>query len=87
MSRADIRASTRVDFLDNIRYLMIVFVVIVQTALLQWTGGLVPVKFAVVFLLALALSFAINRWVIMRYHRGFEVGLLLLFVFCLAFRP
>ena len=63
------------------------FVVIVQTALLQWTGGLVLVKFAVVFLLSLALSFAISRWVIMRYHRGFEVGLLLLFVFCLAFRP
>jgi len=54
---------------------------------LQWTGGLVLVKFAVVFLLALVLSFAISRWVIMRYHRGFEVGLLLLFVFCLAFRP
>jgi Acyltransferase family len=63
------------------------FVVIVQTALLQWTGGLVLAKFAVVFLLSLALSFAISRWVIMRYHRGFEVGLLLLFVFCLAFRP
>ena len=28
MSRTDIRASTRVDFLDNIRYLMIVFVVV-----------------------------------------------------------
>jgi glucan biosynthesis protein C len=63
------------------------FVVIVQTALLQWTGGPVPVKFVIVFLAAIALSFAISRWVIMRYHRGFEVALLLLFVLCLAIRP
>ncbi len=63
------------------------FVVIVQTALLQWTDGFVLAKVAIVFLSALALSFAISRWVIMRYHRGFEVALLLLFVFCLVFRP
>ncbi len=63
------------------------FVVIIQNALLAWTGGPVLIKFAVVFLAALALSFAISRWVIMRYHRGFEVALLLLFVLCLAIRP
>lgn len=63
------------------------FVVIVQTALLQWTGGLVLAKVAIVFLAALALSFVISRWVIMRYHRGFEVALLLLFVLCLVVRP
>jgi len=63
------------------------FAVIIQGSLLGWIGGPVLAKFAIVFLAALALSFAISKWVIMRYHRGFEVGLLLLFVFCLAFRP
>ncbi len=62
------------------------FVVIFQDTLLTWTGGPVLAKCVVVFLAALALSFAISRWVIMRYHRGFEVALLLLFVLCLAIR-
>lgn len=62
------------------------FVVIVQTGLMEWTGGPALAKFAIVLPVSLALSFAVNRW-LGRYHRAFGVILLLLFVFCLVFRP
>ena len=44
------------------------FVVIVQDTLLGWTGPALA-KFAIVFLVALAASFVISRWVIGRYPR------------------
>lgn len=63
------------------------FVVIVQTSLMEiWTGGSPLAKFAIVFPLSLALSFAVNRW-LGRYRRALAVALLLLFVICLALRP
>jgi hypothetical protein len=62
-------------------------VIAMQAALLDWTGGPVLVKVAIVLLAALALSFAISRWVIGRFPRAFAVALLALFVFCLAVRP
>jgi peptidoglycan/LPS O-acetylase OafA/YrhL len=63
------------------------FVVILQESLLAWTGGPVLIKVAIVFLAALALSFAISRWVIGRYPRAFAAALLGLFVLCLVVRP
>jgi hypothetical protein len=63
------------------------FVIILQESLLAWAGGPVVIKFAIVFLAALALSFAISRWVLGRYPRAFAAALLGLFVFCLIVRP
>ena len=63
------------------------FIVAVQAGLLKWAGGPVLVKVAVVFILTLALSFAISRWVLARHSRAFAMVLLALFVFCLAVRP
>ena len=57
-----------------------------QMALLNWTGSPV-LKFAIVLLAALALSFALSRWVIGRWPRAVVVVLLALFLFCLAVRP
>ena len=69
-------------------YLVHIFIVIaLQSALLEWTGGLVPIKIAIVFLIALALSFGISRWVLARHARAFALVILGLFVFCLVFRP
>jgi len=45
-------------------YLVHFFIVVgLQTALLSWIGGPVPVKIAIIFLGALILSFALSRWV------------------------
>ena len=63
------------------------FVVGIQEALLKWTGGPVLVKVSIVFVAALALSFAISRWVLARHSRAFALVILALFVFCLAVRP
>lgn len=69
-------------------YLVHIFIVIaLQSALLEWTGGLVPIKIAIVFLIALALSFGISRWILARHARVFAIFILGLFVFCLVFRP
>jgi hypothetical protein len=69
-------------------YLVHIFIVIaLQSALLEWMGGLVPIKIAIVFLIALALSFGISRWVLARHARAFALVILGLFVFCLVFRP
>ena len=90
-------ASARAAFMDNIRYLMVVLVVVylvhffivvaLQAALLRWIGGIVPVKIAIVFVAALTLSFAFSRWVLARHSRAFAIAILALFVFCLAARP
>ncbi len=69
-------------------YLVHVFIVIaLQAALLGWTGGPVPIKIAIVFLAAFALSFAISRWILARHSRAFAMVILGLFVFCLVARP
>jgi glucan biosynthesis protein C len=69
-------------------YLVHIFIVIaLQEALLGWTGGLVPIKIAIVFLTALALSFGISRWILARHSRAFAMFILGLFVVCLFFRP
>ncbi len=60
------------------------FIVVIQGELMAWTSGSPEAKFAIVFLAALALSFAISRWVIGRFPRAFCVALLALFVLCLA---
>lgn len=62
-------------------------VVAAQMALAAWVGGPAPVKAAIVLLAALPLSYAISRWVIARWPRGFAVAILALFVFCLVARP
>lgn len=63
------------------------FVVAIQTALLDWAGGPVPAKVAIVFMAALGLSYAISRWVLARHSRAFVMIILALFIFCLAVRP
>ena len=62
-------------------------VVVLQTALLQWTSGPVLLKIAVVFLSALSISYAFSRWVLARHARAFTIVVLALFVFCLVVRP
>jgi glucan biosynthesis protein C len=71
----------------NIYLLHFFIVVILQTALLEWAGGPVFIKIAIVFLAALSLSYAISRWILMRHSRAFVIVILALFVFCLVFRP
>ena len=63
------------------------FVVAIQAALLNWAGGPVLAKAAIVFVAALALSFATSRWVLAHHSRAFAVAILALFVVCLAIRP
>jgi glucans biosynthesis protein C len=62
-------------------------VVAIQAALLIWVGGPVLIKVAMVSAGALALSFAISRWVLARHSCAFALIILSLFVFCLAVRP
>jgi peptidoglycan/LPS O-acetylase OafA/YrhL len=69
-------------------YLVHFFIVVaLQMALLGWVGGPALIKIAIVFLAALALSFAISRWILARHARAFALVLLGLFVFCLFVRP
>ena len=69
-------------------YLVHFFIVVaLQAALLRWISGAVPVKITIVFLAALALSFAFCRWVLERHSRAFVIAVLALFVFCLIARP
>jgi glucan biosynthesis protein C len=69
-------------------YLVHFFIVVaMQAALLRWIGGPVPVKVAIVFLVALTLSFAFTRWVLARHSRMFVIAIMALFVFCLVARP
>jgi len=63
------------------------FIVAIQAALLKWAGSPVPAKVAIVFVVALGLSYAISRWVLASHSRAFVVIILALFVFCLAVRP
>lgn len=62
------------------------FVVAIQEHLVGWTGSPL-LKFAIVLLAALPLSFAVSRWLLGRWPRGFAVAIMALFVFCLAVRP
>lgn len=69
-------------------YLVHYFIVIaLQMVLLGWIGGPTLIKIAIVFLVALALSFAISRWILARHARAFAMVILGLFVFCLVVRP
>jgi glucan biosynthesis protein C len=69
-------------------YLVHFFIVLaLQAVLLKWIGGPVPVKIAIVFLVALTLSFAFTRWVLGRHSRAFVITIMALFVFCLIARP
>jgi glucans biosynthesis protein C len=63
------------------------FIVGIQAALLNWSGGPVLFKVTLVFVIGLGLSYAISWWVLARHSRAFVVFFLALFVFCLAFRP
>lgn len=71
----------------NIYLAHFLVVVALQAALLTWTGGPVPVKIAIVFLVALTLSFALSRWVLAHHARAFALAVVALFVFCLVVRP
>jgi glucan biosynthesis protein C len=62
------------------------FVVILQDGLLELSSPVLA-KFAIVLLVAFALSFAVSRWVIGRYPRGTATVLVALLIFCLAVRP
>jgi hypothetical protein len=63
------------------------FAVAIQAVLLTWAGGPVLTKVAIVSAGALALSFAISRWVLACHSRAFALAILALFVLCLAIRP
>jgi hypothetical protein len=63
------------------------FAVAIQAAMLTWVGGPVLTKVAIVSAGALALSFAISRWVLAHHSRAFALAILALFVLCLAIRP
>jgi hypothetical protein len=62
------------------------FVIVLQEMLLAWSGGSAALKAATVFVVALALSYAVSRWVIGRYPFVFATGLILLYAVSLAFR-
>ena len=62
------------------------FVVMIQGALLQWSGSSLT-KASIVFLVVLGVSFAISRWAIGRHGRATAAVIIALFVFCLVFRP
>ncbi len=69
-------------------YLVHLFVVVaLQMALLGWEGGPALGKLAIVGAAGLVVSYALSRWVLARHSRIVVVGLLALFVFCLAVRP
>ncbi len=62
-------------------------VVALQEALVEWVGGPVAAKAAIVFVASLGLSVAISRWILARHSRAFAVAILALFAFCLVVRP
>ncbi len=62
------------------------FVLIIQAALLEWTGSSLA-KFVIVFVAALVVSFAISRWVIGRHGRATATVIVALLIFCLVVRP
>jgi glucan biosynthesis protein C len=62
------------------------FVVLIQGALLEWFESSV-VKAVIVFIVTLALSFAISRWAVRKHGRATAAVLISLFVFCLIVRP
>ena len=69
-------------------YLVHFFIVLIfQGALVQWVGGPVAAKIAIVFLGALGMSYALSRWILSRHARAFSFVILALFVFCLIVRP
>ena len=71
----------------NIYLVHFLIVVALQTALVEWVGGPALAKIAIVFPVALALSYALCRWVLERHSRAFAAVILALFVLCLAIRP
>ncbi len=71
----------------NIYLVHYFFVIVMQETLVEWTGSPVLAKIAVVFLVALATSYAVSRWVLARHARAFALVVMALFAFCLAFRP
>ena len=71
----------------NIYLVRLFIVVALQMAFLGRVGGPVLIKIAIVFLVSLALSFGISRWILARHARAFTLVILGLFVFCLFVRP
>jgi peptidoglycan/LPS O-acetylase OafA/YrhL len=70
----------------NIYLTHVWFVVLIQGALLEWLGSS-ALKAVIVFVLTLAVSFAISRWVVGKHGRATTAVLIALFVFCLVVRP
>lgn len=71
----------------NIYLIHFFIIVAIQSALLKWIGGPISAKIAIVFFVALAVSYAISRWVLIRHSRVFAVAIMVLFTFCLFARP
>jgi glucan biosynthesis protein C len=69
----------------NIYLSHIFFVVFLQDVLMVWQGGPAPAKAAIVFLVALPVSYGISRW-IDRFPRGFVIGFVVLFAFAFLAR-
>jgi hypothetical protein len=66
----------------NIYLVHIFFVTALQDILMVWPGGPAMVKAAIVFLVALPISYGISR-LIDRFPRGFAIGLFAIFIFVL----
>jgi len=66
----------------NIYLSHLFFVVFLQDVLMIWPGGPAMAKAAIVFLVALPISYAVSR-LIDRFPRGFVIGFMVLFVFLL----
>lgn len=71
----------------NIYLVHFFIVVMLQAALLNWIGGPVAAKIAIVCMVTLGLSYAISRWVLEHHSRAFALAVLGLFVLCLLIRP
>ena len=69
----------------NIYLSHIFFVVFLQDVLMIWPGGPALAKAAIVFLVALPISYVISR-LINRFPRGFVIGFIVLFVFAFIAR-
>ena len=70
----------------NIYLTHVWFVVLIQGALLEWLGSS-AIKAVIVFLVTLALSFAVSKWVVGKHGRATAAVLIALFIFCLVVRP
>jgi hypothetical protein len=99
MSQTTSGTKTRIAFLDHLRYLMVLLVVVYHsvaayaTVAPHWTVHDVRffaadiIRELLDMFMMPVLSFVLSRWVIGRWPRAVVAVLLALFIFCLVVRP